>query len=317
MGDLSRALNVCGLTPVLAETGAQVLDFSQSRGYEAPENKVARRIHLAKALGDVDVLISLPKLKTHGQMTFTGALKNQFGLVPGTMKGQWHFRLQETAWLAALILEINRIAHPALAIMDAVIGMEGMGPSAGKPRFIGAVLASADLTALDTLACHLIEQNPRRVPLLAAAREQNYGETHLEKICVAGDDWRECRVPGFEKPRTSTDVLNVVPLPKSALKWIRGQWTARPRIIESLCTKCRICEKGCPAEPAAIHPNADSKEKVEDERCIRCYCCHEFCPLHAIELRKPWLARRLPLTPIAETVSRCLGALRGSNKSNA
>lgn len=315
MGDFSRALNVCGLAPVLAETGAKVLDFSQPCEYEAPENQIARRIQLAQALSQVDVVISLPKLKTHAQMTFTGALKNQFGLVPGTLKGQWHFRLQETAWLASLILDINRIARPTLAIMDAVIGMEGQGPSAGKPRFIGAMLASSDLAALDTLACHLIGLNPMRVPLLAAAREQKFGETELEKICVTGDDWRECRAPDFEKVLAAAGVLNVAPLPKPALQWIRRQWTARPRIIESLCTKCGICEKGCPLTPAAIHPAAAAGQQIDNARCIRCYCCHEFCPSHAIELRRPWLARHLPLTPIAETVSRWMSNLSRANKN--
>jgi uncharacterized protein (DUF362 family)/ferredoxin len=309
IGDLDRALNACGLAPVLAETGAEMLDFSEPREYEAPDNRIAKRVQLAKALADVDVLISLPKLKTHAQMTFTGALKNQYGLVPGAMKGHWHLRLQETNWLAALILDINRIARPRLAIMDAIIGMEGMGPSAGKPRQIGALLASADLAALDTVACNLIDLSPKAVPLLVAAREQGFGQTDLEKISVVGDDWRECRVADFEKPRLAPDVMNVVPLPKPALRWIRRQWTGRPRIIDDLCTKCGICEKGCPAQPPAIHPRGT--EKVEDARCIRCYCCHEFCPSHAIELQEPWLARHLPLTAIANAVSRCLGSLMG------
>jgi ferredoxin len=297
----------CGLAPVLAETGAQLLDCTEPHEFDAPDNVVARRITLAKALLQADVVITLPKLKTHVQMTLTGALKNQYGLIPGALKSQWHFRLQQPEWLASLILDVNRTARPALAIMDAVIAMEGQGPSSGKPRFLGALIASPDLAAADTLACHLIGQDPMRVPLLVAARTQRFGQTDLKQIQLAGDDWRSLRVPDFEKVEHLLDLLRLVPLPKPALKWISRQWTVRPRIIDGQCTRCGICEKGCPVTPSAIHPNAAPDQRIDDDRCIHCYCCHEFCPSHGIELRQPWLARHLPLNALANGASRLLG----------
>ncbi len=309
MGDLPTAIRACGLEPVLEETGAELLDPTEPQEFEAPSQGVPRRITLAKALLATDVLISLCKLKTHGQMTFTGALKNQYGLIPGALKSQWHFRLQQPEWLAKLILDVNRLARPALTIMDAVIAMEGQGPSGGKPRFLGALLASRDLTAVDTLACHLIGLDPMSVPLLAAAREQHYGQTRLEQIRVVGDDWQPLRVPDFEKVEQPVDLLRLVPLPAPMLNWIRRQWTLRPRIIDGQCTLCGICEKGCPVTPPAIHPKAPARQRVEDNRCIRCYCCHEFCPSQGIVLSQPWLARHLPLNALAEKFSRLLGFL--------
>ncbi len=180
MTDLGTALQVCGIEPVLKETGTPWVEFKEPHDFEVPEFRIGRSITLGKALLDADVIISLPKLKTHAQMTHTGALKNQFGFVPGTMKGQWHFRLQEARWLASLILDVNRAKRPHLAIMDAIVGMEGEGPAAGNPRGIGVLLASRDLAALDTISCHLIGLDPMDVPLLAAAREEGFGETRLE-----------------------------------------------------------------------------------------------------------------------------------------
>ncbi len=309
MGDLPSAIQGSGLAPVLESTGAQLLDFSEPHEFEAPANVVARRLTLAKALLDIDVIISLPKLKTHGIMRFTGALKNQFGLIPGALKSQWHFRLQQPEWLASLILDVNRIAWPALAIMDAVVAMEGPGPTSGKPRYLGVLMASRDLAAVDTLACHLIGLNPMHVPLLAAARAQGCGQTDLEQLRVAGDDWQQIRVPDFERVEDPADVLQLLPLPKAALQWIRRQWTRRPRIIDGRCTVCGICEKGCPVSPSAIHPDAPPDQRVDDQRCIRCYCCHEFCPSQGIELYQPWLARHVPLTAIANKVNRLVSFL--------
>jgi uncharacterized protein (DUF362 family) len=307
VGLLADAVQAGGLTPVLKETGAQLVDCEETHEFDAPDSLVARKMTLARALQTADVLITLPKLKTHGQMTMTGALKNQYGLVPGARKSQWHFRLQQPEWLATLILDINRVAKPALAIMDAVMAMEGQGPSGGRPRFLGALLASPDLTAVDTVACHLIGQEPLQVPLLALARKQRYGETELANIRVTGDDWRRLCVSDFERIEQPVELLRLLPLPKPALRWIRRCWTLRPEFVDGRCTQCGICEKACPVSPPAIHPGAPNGKRLEDDRCIHCYCCHEFCPSQGLVLRQPWLARRLPLTAMANRASRVVG----------
>ena len=295
VGSLAYVAKACGLMPVLEETGAELADFSTPREFDDPHNTVAKRLTLARAVADADLIVTLPKLKTHGQMTFTGALKNQYGLILGTLKSQWHFRLQRPEWLAALILDIHRIARPALAIMDGIVGMEGKGPSGGRPRFLGAMLAGRDLAAVDALACLLIGLEPRFVPVLEAARTQGIGATSVAEMEIVGEDWRTLRVLDFEKVSELEDLLRLVPLPKSLLNWIRGQWTARPRIIGPRCIQCDVCANGCPVSPAAIHPDAPPHRQIDDDACIRCYCCHELCPNHAIELTRPWPARWLRL----------------------
>jgi uncharacterized protein (DUF362 family)/Pyruvate/2-oxoacid:ferredoxin oxidoreductase delta subunit len=314
MGTLAWAARGCGIDPVLNETGATLLDFSAPHEFDAPQNVMARRLTLTRALLEADVLISLPKLKTHAQMTFTGALKNQFGLIPGSRKSQWHFRLQQREWLASLILDINLVARPALAIMDGIVAMEGPGPSGGKPRFLGALLASRDLTALDLLACHLIHLDPRRVPLQVAAKEQDYGVSNLADLEVVGDNWQELRLKDFVHVDKLVDLNRLVPLPPFARNWIRRFWTAKPRIRLADCTRCGICRDGCPVKPSAIDPHLADGQQVNDTRCILCYCCHEFCPSHAIDLEQSWPARYLSLDALADQVASMLSRFSRRNR---
>lgn len=309
MGLTAGVRSICGLDAVLAETGAEWLDFSTPLEFAVPRHQVAPRLTLARVLSEVDVVISLPKLKTHAQMTLTAALKNQYGCIPGALKTQWHFRLQEAEWLAALILDIHRAVRPTLAIVDAVVAMEGDGPSGGDPRRLGALLAGPDLAAVDTVACALIGLDPMRVPTLAVARRQGGGETHWERIAVVGADWHALAQPDFKKVAQPAAVLRMLPLPRPALNWLRRQWTLRPEIVDGRCTRCGLCERGCPVSPAAILPDAAPGARGDDTRCIRCYCCHEFCPAGAIVLRAPWLARVFPLERLADGVGRTLGRL--------
>ncbi len=309
MGDLRRVVEVCGLAPVVAETGARLLDFGVAHEFEVPDYAVVPRLVLTQALCEVDVIITLPKLKTHAQMTLTGALKNQYGLIPGTLKSHWHFRMQQPEWLASLILDIHRVARPSLVIMDAVTAMEGKGPSAGNPRQVGVILAGRDLAAVDTVACHLIGLNPMRVPLLTAARQQEFGTTSIEQIQLAGPDWRTLAVPDFKKVEHVVDLLRLLPLPASLLRGIRWHWTARPRIRAGECTRCGVCVNHCPVKPAAIHPELPVPQQVDDQRCICCYCCHELCPSHAIDLRESWLKRHLPLETLANRLSDFVAGL--------
>jgi uncharacterized protein (DUF362 family)/ferredoxin len=308
MGTLSTVMRGGKYQEILEATGARLTDFSEGHNFEAPDNKIARRMILTKALLEADVVITLPKLKTHAQMTMTGALKNQFGLIPGSMKSQWHFRLQRPEWLASLILDINRIAKPSLAIMDAITTMEGEGPTSGTPRFLGALLASSDLAAVDTLACQLIGLDPMSVPVLRAALEQSFGTTDIRNLQIRGDDWQSLAVPDFKKIQHTVDLTRLLPLPQPVLAWIGRQWSSLPRIDKTLCTGCGFCEKGCPVSPSAIHPDHDTAS-VDVNRCIQCYCCHEFCPSKAIQLRQTWLARYLPLHAMANRASQMLGAL--------
>ncbi|NLF25748.1 MAG: DUF362 domain-containing protein [Deltaproteobacteria bacterium] len=293
IGELRIVMKRAGLKSALAELDTSVADFSACADFESMRNIVGRKIALAKAVAEADVIISLPKLKTHSQMVFTGALKNQYGLVVGTRKAYYHYRLRTREWLAALMIDINRIARPKLAIMDGIIAMEGMGPSGGEPRHLGVLIAGADLAAVDVAACTLIGLDPESVPLNLAARKYEFGATRLAEIELVGDDLSSLVVPDFKKVPQLRSVLRILPFPAWFLSWLERKWAARPRIIPELCIRCNACGNGCPVEPAAIQPLAEGGPQVDDDRCIRCYCCHEFCPVKAIALKRSWLGKLL------------------------
>ncbi len=291
-GAPAAVMKRCGITGALSGINYEPGDFDHEFEFEEPSNRVARRINLVKALNDADVVITLPKLKTHAQMGFTGALKNQFGLVRGFQKAHYHYRMKDRKWLAALMIDINAVAKPALAVMDGIIAMEGDGPAGGDPRFLGALIAGSDITAVDTLACALIDIDVESLPLMREARERDFGATRMEDISVAGDDWEGMRQPDFRKTQELKSALRLLALPVPFLEWLRKYLSARPRIIPDLCIKCGACREGCPVDPSAINPFSDD-HPVDHERCIRCYCCHEFCPVKAIELKRSILARLL------------------------
>jgi ferredoxin len=159
------------------------------------------------------------------------------------------------------------------------------------------------------LACHLIGLEPRLVPLLEAARAQGLGATALADLEIVGEDWRTLQRPDFEKVSELEDLLRVVPLPKGMLRWVREQWTARPRILGARCSQCGVCADGCPVIPAAIHPAAPPTQQIDDDACIRCYCCQEFCPNQAIALERSRLIRCLRLEPLAGRAGRLVSQL--------
>ena len=302
-GELSAALRRTRIGAVAEELGVAIADFRASAEIERPENVVGRRLALARAVSETEVLITLPKLKTHAQMGFTCALKNQFGLIVGTEKSLWHYRLQDRDWLAALMVDINQLARPALAIVDAVVGMEGAGPSGGSPRAIGALVAGADLTAVDAVCCDLVGIDPGSLPLMRAARRVGYGVGDLARIELHGTPLAELRVPDYQPPPRTHSVLDILPLPKRLAVGVRRILTARPEIDPALCVHCNACKNGCPVRPPAIDPERGNGG-VDQGTCIRCYCCHEFCPVKAIHLRRSRLDRWFRLNALAEWLAQ-------------
>ncbi len=309
IGDLTSVGKTTGVMKIAEEYDVELADFSNEFLFECEKNFVGKKIKLAKAVADADVIISLPKLKTHVQMTMTCAVKNQFGLVVGMEKGQYHFRLKNRKALADIIVDINRIAKPVLAICDAIDAMEGEGPGGGEPKHLGLIIASSDIMALDVVACKIIGLNPDSVPIIQAGKRQKFGETDFNKIEIIGEKLEDVSVHNFKQISNLKGVLQILPLPNFMLEFFGKLWAARPRIVENKCIKCYKCKDGCPVTPPAIDPDFSSKNKVDDKTCIRCYCCHEFCPVKAIELKQSWIDRTIKITKSLNWFNRIFGKI--------
>ena len=308
VSNATAVCKACGIMDVAQEEKATVVDFIETAEYENLENRVAKHLSLTDQIKAHDVLITLPKLKTHCLMAMTCALKNQYGLIPGVAKSHQHFRFQDRDAFADLIIDINRTAHPALAIVDAVIGMEGPGPSGGTPRKIGVIIVGTDLAAVDTVAATLITLPVEQSPILMAARRAQFGATRLEDIDIRGASIDDFIVHDYKLVKAPSNIMRILPLPQFMLRWLRHQIIPVPQIESEKCIRCGRCRKGCPARPEpAINPFATPLPTVNEKTCIRCYCCHEFCPAKAIMLKRSFLDRHFHILAIIRALHSFCG----------
>lgn len=240
---------------------------------------------LGSAVVDTDVLISLPKFKTHGFMMFTGAVKNLFGCIPGLEKAQYHLKVPDRDDFGSMLLDLMLACRPALAIMDAVVGMEGEGPAGGTPRHIGALLASPDSVALDVIASSMAGLDPMEVYSIKAAARRGIGPKSADDVEVLGEDWRALAPTSFALPTRDLSAL----MPSWLGKRVRGWTTARPFLERAGdCTRCKKCQENCPVSAIVV---GKSGPVFDHGTCIRCYCCQELCPPQAIGLKVPPIAR--------------------------
>jgi len=282
-------LEKTGIQAVIDKTGCEIVRFDEAKREVAPAKaKTFKKLTLAKAVTEADVIIRLPKLKTHTLTYYTGAVKLLYGYIPGLFKTEYHLHTANDINLFAdLLLDIHETYPPALTLMDAIVGMEGAGPSNGKPRKIGLVLSSKSCTALDYVAVTIAGFDPMSVPTVRLAQERGVGPARLEDVRIYGERVQPLVVEDFEKTLTAS----LSRAPPFLINTLKRFIAAKPVIDVSNCKHCGECFRACP--PNAI---AFKKARVPDidySTCIRCYCCQELCPEGAITVSVPLLRRLL------------------------
>jgi uncharacterized protein (DUF362 family)/NAD-dependent dihydropyrimidine dehydrogenase PreA subunit len=267
-----------GLAQIAEELGLPMADFTTGETVSFPEGVFMRQFTIAKGVLECDGLVSLPKMKAHQLTRFTGAVKNQFGCVPGLLKGEFHARMSDMDRFAQMLVDLNRLLRPRLYIMDAVVAMEGNGPRSGKPRQVSALLLSDDPVALDTAACRIIRLDPALVPTNTWGEKMGLGTS--TGMTLVGDPLESFVVADFDVNRKSgstTGTMNTL-----VARIVKNLVTPRPVINASLCTKCGTCTRVCPVTPKAVDFRSAGKSApptYDYGLCIRCYCCQELCPV--------------------------------------
>ncbi len=290
----AQAMQKPGFSRIAAELNMEHSDFDHGRNVAFSEGTFCKQLFLVNAVFNSDGLISLPKLKTHGLTRMTGAVKNQFGCIPGLVKGEYHARLTNVYDFSKLLVDINRFIKPRLYVMDAVYAMEGNGPQSGEPKKVGALLFSDDPVALDSVACRLIDLNPEFVPTIVEGVKGGLGVSSMDSIQLVGDPIDDLIDADFKVVRSAPLVL-----PQNRiLRQIRSRFTYRPVIDKKKCIQCLRCLKSCPVDPKALS-NKDGL-RFDYQNCIRCFCCQEVCPEKAIFIREPLLKK---LFPVASYIS--------------
>ncbi len=274
-----------GIMQVCEEEEVELLHLSaESVDAKNASGRIFKSFILSKQVLHADVLISLPKLKTHGLTLFTGGVKNNFGCITGLNKAKIHLRAQDPETFSQMLVDLLGIVRPDLTVMDAVVGMEGNGPSNGSPKKVNAILASKDSVALDAVACKMVGIEPFMVPSTRLAHEQGIGIGDISHIDVLGEDLKDMRIEDFKLPSGTASFFRA----RGLMRFLRSMLLAKPSLVRENCKKCWICIEHCPS--GALSKKRDYPS-FNHKKCIRCYCCQELCPSNAIELKTPFLGR--------------------------
>lgn len=289
---VNRIYAATGMKQVELAGGELNQDFTEKQVH-FPEAKIAKDFTYTAWLDRADVIINFCKLKTHGMMGMSAAAKNMFGTIPGTMKPEYHYRFPELPNFSDMILDLNEYFKTKLCIVDAIVGMEGNGPTAGTPREIGALAASESPYALDMLCAGLIGLAPSQVPTLQAAVDRGLVPERLEDLEVIGQ-WQDICISDYQLVTGSKSLQfskeSKTPLGKLMASVMQKAMSSRPQVKNAECVGCRECEKICPANAITI---ADRKPRINKKKCIRCFCCQEFCPKGAMKVHRTWIAKIL------------------------
>ena len=250
--------------------------------------KSAKRFGYTAWLRDCDAVIDFAKLKTHGMAGMTCAVKNFFGTIPGTKKPEMHYLYPNTPDFCSMLVDLALYNAPRLTLVDAVDCMEGNGPTQGKPRHMGALLAADTPFNTDLVCAHLIGMAAGDAPTVAESVARGLCPADWRELAVYGDPGRFA-LPDFEKLPVSgkIDFESRLPFVRAFMR--RGFGTG-PRIDRAKCVGCGKCASVCPAKAARV---VKGKARIDAKKCIRCFCCQEFCPKGAVSVHRPLLARLL------------------------
>ncbi|MCW2278606.1 DUF362 domain-containing protein [Heliophilum fasciatum] len=268
-----------GMADVGRRLGVEVSDDVTTVEVPLDEGSPLRRVTLLKALVEADAIINLPKIKTHAQMGYTGAVKNLYGAIPGMIKAEYHFRVQDPGAFARLIIALNERLRPVLTIMDGIMGMEGDGPTAGAPKQLGCLLASTSTYALDRVALGLIGLTGIATDMVAEAE----GRIGMPEMVTDGE---RIRTVPFVPARNGELNFAAQWLPSAMANWVSRQVRPLPVFDPKKCVSCGVCVISCPATALILKEVPGAVPKLDKGNCIGCLCCQELCPEGAVAVRR-------------------------------
>lgn len=265
-----------GMKKVGEEEGVELVKFNRVT--------VKNNIPITSYAVESDVIISIPKFKTHGLTTITGGVKNLFGIVPGLRKTEYHRESPHPHKFAEVIVNIYSQVKPQLSIMDGIVAMQGDGPAGKDLRSLGLIMASNDAVSMDAVMAKIIGLRPFDIRTTFLAHNQGLGVGDLNGIEIKGEKVEDVLVKDFKLPRPSI----LCRLPSFLSEFLFNLIELWPFIDEKVCTKCQLCAKTCPQKTITID---DKTSSINYKNCIRCLCCYEVCPYQAISIKRNFWAK--------------------------
>lgn len=271
---------VNGMTEVSENSGAALNYDMGFRTVSAPGAKNSMNFNVINAIADAEVIIDVCKLKTHTLTGMTCAVKNLFGVIPGTQKVEMHARFSNQQKFGSVLIDLCDMlcsTKDVICVCDAIVGMEGNGPSGGTPRKIGCLLVSESPYALDAVAACIIGHSGE-IPMVEEARRRGLCPP-LSGIALCGDPTDEFTVSDYKHSDANRGrILSSLP----------PFLQPRPVILTGKCVGCGSCADNCPAHTISVK---NGRAVIDRKQCIKCFCCQELCPIHAVEIKKNFLFR--------------------------
>lgn len=291
--DITYVLKKNGLYDVIQKYNLQIINGRDTMIIKNPKSHMYADFEVAREMIECDVLVNLPKLKTHTLTYMTCAQKNFFGLIFGLQKASWHAKASNPLIFGEALNDLygallNSHKGKILSICDGILGLDGDGPSTGGiPKKANAILASLDPVSLDTVACQLVKLEQEKMFVSKIASERGYGV--IKGIEILGDDLSNFNDVSFEGPKGT---LSSFGLRLLRISYFRTILLEHPIIDHTKCIKCGECIKICP--PHTMKMTKGKIPHLVNRECIRCWCCAEVCPANAIiKSKRPLLARIL------------------------
>ena len=285
---IHRTYDLTGVRLCEAYGGKLNEDYGHSE-VQFPEGKSLRSFPYVSWMQDCDAVISFCKLKSHGMMGMTAAVKNLYGVIPGTNKSELHYRHEDPMDFADLLIDLNEYVKPRLYLVDAVEIMEGNGPTMGTPRKLGVLLADTDPYRLDRLGALLLGLKESEIPTILAAKQRGLlAEEIPEEVRRLAAPWA---LRDFVRSGATASWFGRSQEDRGVRKLLKNGlyvlFRSRPK-PDAGCIGCGNCARDCPAKAITI---VRGKAKIDRKACIRCFCCQEFCPTGAMKVQRSWVAR--------------------------
>ena len=273
-----------GIYDVLIAEGVEIIDGKKSINIKTENYTLFNAFDVSEEMINVDVMINLPKLKTHSLTYMTGAQKNLFGFIYGLSKAGWHVRASNPLQFGEALNDLYAAILDAykdktiIHLCDGILGLEGEGPGiSGNPKYANVILASQDAISLDRVAVEVVDLDYDRLFVNRIGNERKLGIGDLGKIEILGDGLDAFTDLHFVAPKNT---LSIFGLRLLKIKWLRNIVLEHPHINNNKCIKCGECAKICSSKAMTIEQK--SFPKVKKNICIRCWCCSEVCPQDAI-----------------------------------
>lgn len=272
---------VCGMEQAAQNAGAVLNeDFEQTEVFNQ-QAVLLKQMQLCRYLTEVDAVIDCAKLKTHGLTRYTGAVKNLFGCIPGTVKVETHFRMPALRDFSQMLVDLCETVKPVVSLIDAVEAMEGDGPSGGDKRELRCLIASASPYAADIVGGRLMGLAPEDVCTTQRAMER--GLIDPAQVEVRGEAIERFAVTDYAVPEVSEGKS----LPRMAPRCVMGlleKWMRpKPVFTRDRCVGCGDCCRSCPPHAITMQKG---RPQADLDKCIRCFCCQELCPAQAIRIKR-------------------------------